>query len=385
MLATIVFVVTRMVERRFAWVGFLRAAAEAGMVGGLADWFAVTALFRHPLGIPIPHTALIPERKNELGAGLGAFVQENFLSPELVVEKVRAAHPSARITQWLAAPDHRTMVADRVVHMIELTLERSTGSEVSTAVASIVERQLASVPASPILAALIEGATADGRHQGMVDSVLDHMRMYIANNADVLRARVSRSSPWWIPGAIDDKVFSRIVEGVLQLLSDMRADHRHVLRQQFDGRLELFVKELRTDPQAIAKAEAWKHSALAHPAVREWMATVWDHARSSFAGGDFGAPVHTAVGRLAHTLAVDADMRTKLDEGIEKLVAAVVRSSGHEVVDLIATTVARWDGDEAARRIEGVVGRDLQFIRINGTVVGSIAGVLIYTVGRLIG
>jgi uncharacterized membrane-anchored protein YjiN (DUF445 family) len=229
--ATVVFGVARIFESGRPVVGFVRAAAEAGMVGGLADWFAVTALFRHPLGIPIPHTALIPERKAALGVGLGSFVQENFLSPELVVGKVRDARVSQRVTQWLSTSDNREVVTNRVVSLIQAAAQRMQNDETSSAVASFVERRLAAVPAAPVLAAVLEGASSDGRHHALLDSLLDHLRTYLLANTDVLRARVSRSSPWWVPGSVDERMFQRMIDGATQLIDDVRADHRHVLRR----------------------------------------------------------------------------------------------------------------------------------------------------------
>jgi uncharacterized membrane-anchored protein YjiN (DUF445 family) len=386
LLAAVVFVVARALEEDHGWAGYVRATAEAAMVGGLADWFAVTALFRHPLGIPIPHTAIIPRRKDQLGASLGSFVEENFLSREVVVEKLRATSISRRAARWAAEPEHSTTVSRHVGAALHGGLDVLRDEDVQDVVERAVLDRVRAVRLAPLAGRTIDIMTANGRHQELLDSALRSLGRFLDENRQTFREKFAHESPWWVPSPIDDRIFEKIYNGLHALLADVGGDPEHDLRAYLDARLARFADELRTSPDLIARGEELKEELLAHPAVRRWTGALWADLKKSLQSqsadpdSELRQRIEVTVRSIAHAVLEDPALGEKLDRWIEGVVLYVVEAYRHEIADVIATTVAKWDPQEAAARIEVQVGRDLQFIRINGTIVGGLAGLLIYTV-----
>jgi len=389
--AAVVFVITRALEESTPWLGYVRATAEAAMVGAIADWFAVTALFRHPLGIPIPHTAIIPNRKDDIGRGLGTFVQQNFLTRAVVEERLAGISLAAKIGTWLAEPENAARVGDQAGGVLRATLDTLKDEDVQEALETAVSQRVRAVEAGPILARGIDLAVADGRHQEVLSVLLRKVAEAVVENEGVLRGRLQEETPWWVPDRFDERIFERVHTGVQRFLREVADDPDHQMRATLDQRLRRLADELARSPAMRARANELKDELLDHPALRDWSATVWADVKA---------------GLLAHADDPDSDLRLRLVGGVrsfgERLrddpalqarvdtwiaataVEAVERSKG-EVGEVIASTVARWDSSEATERIELQVGRDLQFIRINGTVVGGLAGLVIYSVGRLLG
>jgi uncharacterized membrane-anchored protein YjiN (DUF445 family) len=388
-LAAVVFVVARSLEDEHPWLGYVRAAAEAAMVGALADWFAVTALFRYPLGIPIPHTAIIPRRKDDIGRSLGEFVQGNFLTPEVVGERLGSAHIAQRLGAWLAQPSNSERAAEAAGDALGGIAEVLDDRDVQEALGSAVERRLAGTEVAPLLGKAIDVAIEGGHHQRMLDAVMRGLAGFLDDNRLMLRDRLDRESPWWVPEAIDDRVFNKIFSGVQNFLADVSAEPDHEVRRSIDARVQALAVKLRNDPALIAKCESIKLELLEHPDVQGWLQSLWGEVKVSLldAARD---PQSDLRKRLVHgfatagaRLGVDRELQVKVDGWIERLVLHVVEHYKGEIAGLIASTVERWDSAETGRRIELQVGRDLQFIRINGTVVGGLAGLAIHTVSEL--
>jgi uncharacterized membrane-anchored protein YjiN (DUF445 family) len=388
--AAAVYVVARQAEDERPWAGYVRATAEAAMVGGLADWFAVTALFRRPLGLPIPHTALIPTRKDALGRSLGSFVEENFLAPETVTERLAAARVVARVGNWLTAPGSAATVSRHAATAIAGAADVLRDDEVQTALESAIVNRVRRVPAAPLAGRLVEIATDEGRHEALVDAGIKGAQQFLEGNRALIRSRFGRESPWWVPEAVDDRIFSKLFSGLEGFLAELAGNPEHELRRALDERIAGLAERLQHDPALIAQGERWKEELLDHPAVRAWTASLWGDLKATLQrqsadpGSELRRRLEAAALQLGRTLQADPGLRDKLDRWLERVVRYVVDQERHQVADLIATTVERWDPQEASRRIETQVGRDLQFIRINGTVVGGIAGLAIHTVGRLI-
>ena len=389
--AAAIFVVTRTFESEHSWLGYVRATAEAAMVGGLADWFAVTALFRHPLGLPIPHTAVIKTRKAQLGRSLGEFVQENFLAREVVTEKLRHARIGERLAVWLRDPKHAQTVSQHTSAALAGALDVLHDDEVQSALEHSITARLRQIEASPTAARVLAIATADGRHRELVDAVAKGAARFLEEHRGDLRSRFSSESPWWVPEPIDDRIFDKIYRGLATFLQQVIDDPSHELRQHLDARLADLVARLSTDPALIARGEKLKEEVLEHPAVRNWMGSLWGDLKralldqSSDPDSELRRRIEQTALAFGTALANDASLRAKVDRWIEGAASYIVEAYRHEVADLIETTVAKWDADEAAQRIELQVGRDLQFIRINGTLVGGLAGLAIYSVGQIIG
>jgi uncharacterized membrane-anchored protein YjiN (DUF445 family) len=374
-----------------AWVGYVRATAEASMVGALADWFAVTALFRHPLRLPIPHTAIIPRKKDQIGASLGTFVQENFLTTHVVEDKLATVDVPGRLGAFLAAPGRAERLAgDAGVALTALT-DLLRDDDVQPAVAALVDRKLHETPLAPVVARALELIVEGDRHQEVLSAALRGLARFLEDNKVVFRAQLGDASPAWVPDWVDEKVFVRAFTGVQLFLDEVGADPRHELRRSYDARLRAYVHALRTDPETAAHVEELKRELLEHPAVRAWSGSLWSNVKTAVvtAAAD---PESELRGRLvtlirdgARLLETDPTVRELVQRQSTRMAGYVVERFAGDLADVVGSTVARWDTEETSRRIELQVGRDLQWIRVNGTVVGGLAGLIIYTVAQILG
>ncbi len=372
------------------WVGLVRATAEAAMVGGIADWFAVTALFRHPLGIPIPHTAIVAQRKDRIGRSLGNFVGNNFLSRDVIARQLRGIKVGERVARWLTEPRHQEQVARAIAGGVARAAEAVPDDELLASVQGTVVTQFRKFHVAPLLADLLDLATTDDRHQEFLDRLVRLVNRIVEENKELIRIRIAEESPWWVPGAVDDKLYQKIVSGIERTLADVAADDAHPLRAQFDKALREFVVKLHTSPETIARAEAMKERLLEHPAVTEVSGALLAAGRDAlakYAGPDAPSPepLQRALGTLAERALGNESLLRDVDESVERLVLGVVDQYRPEVAELIARTVEGWDATAASAKIEVQIGRDLQFIRINGTLVGALVGLLLYLVTVFVG
>jgi uncharacterized membrane-anchored protein YjiN (DUF445 family) len=366
-------------------IAYALAAAEGSLVGGLADWFAVTALFRRPLGLPIPHTAIIRERKDQFGETLGSFVQENFLSPDVVTERVRGARVGARIAAWLQDPANASTVGRTALDGVAAALDLVGDDDVHRLVHDELDRAVRAVPVATLAGKALHAAIEDGRHRPAVDALLRGAGTFLDEQREALRNRFGDASPWWLPGAVEDRVFDRIVDGVRLLLAAVAADPQHDLRRQLDARLRTLADRLEHEPALAQRAEDLVGELLASPDVRAWTRTLWDDLKASLRDRpDLQARVARAVAAIGGRLAEDEALQRRLEEAVEAGVRHVADHHRDEISSLISATIARWDADETSDKLELLLGRDLQFIRINGTVVGGLAGLAIHGIADLL-
>ncbi len=358
------------------------------MVGALADWFAVTALFRHPLGIPIPHTAIIPRRKDQIGRSLGEFVEGNFLTRDVLIERLEGVEIGKRLGYWLSEPDHARRATAAIADAMRGTIEVLDDRDVQEAIGGLVERRLRSMPVAPLLGKAVDVSVEGGHDQRLLDAVLKGLGSFLDENRATLRQQLQRESPWWVPEPIDDRIFNKIFIGVQNFLGNVREDPEHDVRQAIQGRIRTLATRLREDPVMIAKGEELKHELLSHPEVQAWLQSLWGELKRAMLTAaddpvsELRLRLDAGLVRAGRRLADDPELQAKVDGWVERVVVYVVEHYRSEVADLIATTVERWNGPDTARRIELQVGRDLQFIRINGTVVGGLAGLAIHAVGE---
>ena len=387
---TIVFIIARSLEDAHGWVGYIRAFSEAAMVGALADWFAVSALFRHPLGLPIPHTAIVPHRKDQIGRSLGEFVQTNFLTRQVLDERLAGAHIGRRLGEWLADDSNATKAGEGVGDLLRGALEVLDDRDVSSAVETLVVRRVRATPVAPLVGRAIDLAVEGGHHQRLLDAVLTGMGGFLDDNKATFRARLEHESPWWIPEAIDDRLFAKIYGAAHGFLADVGSDSNHEVRRSIDARVVAFADRLRHDPELLAKGEELKLELLAHPDVRAWLGSLWGELKRNTItalddpGSELRRRLDISLAALGRRLAGEAELQAKVDDWVMRAAGHIVDHYRGEVADVIAGTVAKWDAKATGERIELQVGRDLQFIRINGTIVGGLAGVLIYTVSQLL-
>ncbi|MBW3601758.1 MAG: DUF445 domain-containing protein [Actinobacteria bacterium] len=369
-----------------AWVGYAVAAAEAGMVGGLADWFAVTALFRHPLGIPIPHTAIVAARKEQFGQTLGAFVQENFLSADVIGQRLAEAQAGRRIGALLARREHAERIADHGARLVVAAAEATGDEHVSALIDAEVRDRIAAVPAAPIAARILRLLTVDDRHEELLDSLLLTLDRFLHDHRALLHHRFTQDAPWWLPDVIDDALFNRIFEGVTRVLREVEGPQGRELRARIHAEVEAFVTRLETDPEMAGRAEEVKAELLAHPQLGAWTTRVWAELKAALrrqAADDASALrawMATAVTAGGQRLIDDPQAAAALEAVLQQLVRSGVAQLRDEIAGLVSNTIARWDSAETSERLELLLGRDLQFIRINGTVVGSMAGLAIHAV-----
>ena len=372
------------------WVGYVRAAAEAGMVGALADWFAVTALFRRPLGLPIPHTAIIPSKKNVIGSSLGEFVGTNFLSEEIVRDKLRRVEVSRRFGEWLARPENAERATSELATVVRGVVTVLKDEDVQAVMEQAVVRRVVEQPWGPPLGKLLQQVFADGAHYKLVDLMCDRAYEWVRDNhATVLRV-VSDRAPTWSPKFVDAMLADKVYGEVLSFAWAVKTDVNHPMRLALDKFLGEFAQDLQNDPDTMARAEQVKQQVLDHPDVQKLIGSAWSTAKGMLLAAaedpssELRRRVRDGLRTLGERLVSDEGLGGKVDGWVQGAAAHVVRNYSNEITTIITDTVERWDAEETSRKVELQVGRDLQFIRINGTVVGALAGLVIYTVAQLL-
>ena len=390
--ATVIFLLCRWSQARGGpgWVGYVGAAAEAGMVGALADWFAVTALFRHPLGLKIPHTAIIKRKKDQLGEGLGSFVRENFLSPEVVETKLRDAEIASRLGKWLSEPDHAARVAEETATVLRVGVELLNDEDIQHAIDKTIVKRLAEPQWGPPVGRVLNQLLVENRQEALIQLLCDRAFEWALNAGPTIDRVVLRDSPTWSPKFVDQLVGDRIHRELMDFTDKVRRNPNHELRQSANRFLFEFASDLQSDPATIARAETVKEQLMERDEVTRAAETAWKTLKRLVLEG-VNDPSSELHGRIAGTvvqigeaLRDDAELRDKVDNWIIRGAQHLAGQYGAEATTIITDTIQRWDAEEASRRIELHVGRDLQFIRINGTVVGALAGLVIYAVAQIL-
>ena len=386
--AAVVNVIARILEVRWPGFGYLRATAEAAMVGGLADWFAVTALFRYPMGIKIPHTAIVPNRKDRIGRSLGSFVQNNFLSPPVISMRLKHAQIARKLADWLSDPAHAEVVGRHAAAAVSGVMQVLRDEEVQEVIEDTVVRRVRETQVAPLMGNVLSLVTAENRHQELLNAALRLIDRLVDENRDALRQRIRAELPWWVPSPIDEKIYQKIINGVDHTLDEVASDPNHPLRARFNEAVAEFIEKLRTSPEMIERGEHLKEELLEHPAVRGYSASLWTDLKASVLrhaadpGSEFRGRIAHTVNRFAESLREDEELLAKIDGWIEGAVLYFVEQYRGEVAELISSTVQAWDPEDTTRKIELQIGKDLQFIRINGTLVGGLAGLLIYAISQ---
>lgn len=369
--------------------GYVRAAAEGGMVGALADWFAVTALFRHPMGIPVPHTALIPRKKDQLGAALTEFVQENFLDSDVAREKVEGLEVAAAAGGWLRRPENAERAAREVATAARGAMAAADDDAVQELLRQLMQRHMVEPEWSPTLAGVLQDVVTGRHHERVVDLVVEHTGDWVADHPEMFVETVRRRSPEWSPDLVDRLLAERLHAEALKYLAGIRDDRDHEARRAVDDWLTRLSAEMRDDPHTRASVERFKHSLFADERLRAWAGRAWTSLRDSLLdaledpASDLHRALVAALRDLGARLQEDPVLRDRVDGHARAAAAYALSTYGPAVTGVIEETVARWDGDQTARTLELFVGRDLQYIRINGSIVGALAGLTIHAVATL--
>jgi uncharacterized membrane-anchored protein YjiN (DUF445 family) len=391
LVATAVWIASSLLVSRYPWLAYLRATAEASMIGGLADWFAVTALFKHPMGIPIPHTAIVAARKDQIGRSLGNFVSRHFLSRDVLATRLSSLHVAEHLAKWLAVPENSRTLARHAATGLANGARMLADEDVQELIDRVIEERIRKTEVAPLLGQMLSLLTAGDRHQELLDEAIGLLARAVDQNQELIRERIEEESPWWVPGLVDDRIHRKIVTGLDHTLTAVRDDPDHPLRRRFDDALANFVRKLNESPEVRARAEKIKLEILDREAVRRFSSSIWDDAKAAlFRYADApNAFAPTAIERglvsLGEAVSRDEALLARIDALIADVALHLVDRYQGEVAQLIAQTVTSWDPEVTSDRVELAIGKDLQFIRINGTIVGGLAGLAIYVLARFIG
>ncbi|HEX8308902.1 MAG TPA: DUF445 domain-containing protein [Allosphingosinicella sp.] len=381
-----VFLASNQWDESYPWLGFVKAFAEAAMVGGLADWFAVTALFRHPLGLPIPHTAIIPRNKDRIGATLASFLRDNFLVPKVVARRMRNVDIAGAIGRFLANPPPEGRLRQGGSRLIADLLEALDQERLGGMVKTAVAQRIRSLEVSPLIGQALEGAITEERHIPILDGIVTWAGRTLDANEDLIRKMVhDRANLIMRLAGLDEKLADGIVDGLRRLTIDMAIDPGHPLRAKAEEALAALAWDMRYDPEMQSKVEGWKNEIIANKAVTDWLGGLWENSRAALLraardpeaamAGRFGE----ALRQLGETLQQDGRLNKAINQFARRTVVGTVATYGDGIVTLVSETIRGWDARTVTGRLENAVGRDLQYIRINGTLVGGLVGLIIHT------
>ncbi|MBT2135200.1 DUF445 family protein [Croceibacterium sp. LX-88] len=386
-----VFVVAKQFEHTHPAWGYVRAFAEAGMIGGMADWFAVTALFRHPFGIPIPHTAIIPANKDRIADTMAGFLRTNFLIPTVVARRMRDMNLAKALGDFLVLrpAEGRGRISEGAAGLLAELLETLDPERLGNQVKAGLVRQAERIEVSPLLGSVLSAAIADGRHKPLLDGFIHWAGVALERNEDMVRQMIhSRANAVLRWTGLDERLANSVLDGLYRLLAEVLVDPEHPLRKTVEESLEKLARDLVHDPETREKVEAVKRDILANPAVGQWWMGVWENLRHSLIdmarnpdaalAGQLGG----ALSELGKALQQDPALQWQVNRFARRTVVGISTRYGSQIVQLVSETVRRWDARTLTSRLERAVGRDLQFIRINGTLVGGLVGVVIHALSQ---
>jgi uncharacterized membrane-anchored protein YjiN (DUF445 family) len=388
-----VFLVSRAYDQRWPALGFVRAFAEAAMVGGLADWFAVTALFRHPLRLPIPHTAIIPRNKDRIGDTLATFLRDNFLIPRVVARRMLRLDIAGAAGLWLANPLARDgRIARGASAMTISMLQALDQQRLGGIVRAMLGKRLADLDVAPLLGQALTAAIAEQRHLPLLDGIVRWAARILEANDHLIRAMVhDRAGSIMRWTGLDETLSNKIIAGLNGLLTDMADNPDHPLRAKADEALASLAHDLLHSPEMRARVEGIKAEIIANPAMQRWLDGVWEQARIGLMNMArdpdrvMQGPIGDALRQLGDTLGREPLLRATINRFVRRAVVGIAADYGDNIVRLVSETVKGWDADTITSRLENAVGRDLQYIRINGTLVGGLVGLAIHTVDVALG
>ncbi len=391
LLMAVVFVMAHKAQESYSWLSYVSAFAEAAMIGALADWFAVTALFRHPMGIPIPHTAIIARRKDEIGESLAAFVRDNFLVEDALQPRIRGIDFAKRLGGWMSQADNARRLAGDAGAFARWFLDVFDSTALRHFLRENLQLTMRQIQITPLVGRSLDLLTAGDHHQELMSALTAVARRQLEQNKDRIRARIKKRSPWWLPKFVDQEIYDKLVTEFEELLERVGEDAENEARQNFNREVSKFLDALKNDPEVIARGERLKDELLNHPEIQQYFFDIWNEI-SIYLSRESADPdsrirrkIEAGIMQFGEALLHSPEMQEQVNDWISDVVLYVVGHYRHEISAVISDTVKRWDAEATSQRIEIQVGRDLQFIRINGTLVGGMVGLLIHTVIQVIG
>ena len=386
-----VFIVVTAVGVHGTLLGYVQAGVEAAMVGGVADWFAVTALFRRPLGLPIPHTAIIVERKDQFAATLGQFVQENFLNADVLAERIRSAGPAPRLAAWLSDEDNAARFAGHAADLVVTLAGTLRDEDVQSVLTAEVVRAAAAVEVAPLAGRAVGVMIAGGHHATAFNGLVTAVDRYLADHYDELRERFEAEAPRWLPNAVYGKAFDRLHARLRERLAAMVEDPQDEARRQFEEWVGGLPERLKTSPELRERGESIKRDLLASAGLRDWTSLLWKNTKETLRvqaadpGSEFRRRLGGALTAAGRRLSDDPALQESLERVVESGARTLAGQFHDELAGLVTGTIQRWDAAETSTQLELLLGRDLQFIRINGTVVGAGVGLALHAIALALG
>ncbi|MDB5795852.1 MAG: hypothetical protein JWR25_2231 [Noviherbaspirillum sp.] len=384
-LMAIVFVAARMGESHYRYLSFVTAFAEAAMVGALADWFAVTALFRSPLGLPIPHTAIIPRNKERIGNNLANFLKHNFITQEIIREELRPIDFAGAVTRWLNDPQNSRAASRQIVRSIPAMLRMIEDEDVLQFLQHRLAAARDQMKFAPLVGDILSSLVAGGHHQVLFNYLVEIMARAVEDNSSYIRWKIDENSPRWLPKAIDDKIYARLLDGLQSTLAEMREEDSE-WRLRFHKAIEELIEKLKSSPEYEQRVEAVVMTTLDHPLFRDYVTQIWhdikDRVLADIASDDsqIAAKVDQALRAFTEGLIAETTVRNKINQWIRILATDAIVERRAIIADLVSRVIHKWDAETISRKLELQVGKDLQYIRINGTLVGGLVGLVLHTI-----
>jgi len=386
-----VFALTRALQPAHPWLGFIKAFAEAAMVGGLADWFAVTALFRHPLGLPIPHTAIIPRNKDRIGETLANFIRENFLVPSVVARRMQRLDVASAVGRFLQTPaGEGTRIRAGASRLIADVFESLDDERLGGIVKNAISTRLRNMEVAPLLGHALASAINEDRHVPMLEAAIRWTARALEANEPLIRDMVRKKANWALKLAgLDAKLADAVMDGLRKLTVEMSTDPAHPVRVKVEEALAQLANDLQTKPETRERVEAIKEQLLDNQSVSLWLDALWQKGREAVikAARNPDAVLAGKLGEILRsmggTLEKDPRIRAAINQFARRTVVGLASSYGGSMVKLVSETVRGWDARTVTNRLEAAVGRDLQYIRINGTLVGGLVGVVLYAADQI--
>ncbi|HEV2612962.1 MAG TPA: DUF445 domain-containing protein [Noviherbaspirillum sp.] len=388
-LMAVIFVICRIYEPQYAFLAYVSAFAEAAMVGALADWFAVTALFRSPLGLPIPHTAIIPRNKDRIGESLSDFLEHNFMTPEIIREELDRLDFSGMVASWLSRPENSRAVSRQIVRSIPALLKVVEDDDVRHFMQNRITSALQNTRFAPILAEIISMLAANRHHQKLFDHLLGMAARALENNKPYIRWKIHESSPRWMPKAIDQKLYERLLDALESTLAEMKEEDSE-WRARFQKSTDELIEQLKTSPEYGEKIDAVVMDIAGHPLFRNYSVQVWHDLKARLEADALAEDSQMAVKLEQALLAFgtellrDDTVQVKLNRWIREFAVDAIVKRREMIADLVARVIRKWDAETISRKLELHVGKDLQYIRINGTLVGGVVGLLLHVVSGML-
>ena len=381
----LIFVATSFAEAQWPWLAYPRAFAEAGMIGACADWFAVVALFRHPFGIPIPHTAIVPRSKERIGVAIGRFTANNFLSPRVLAERIREVDIAGWISRWLAKPGNAHSIAQRAASVLQQVLRSLPREDVNAFLTSAARYGIEAMPAAPLASRLLALLWAHGEMQTLIEHGISYASAALVRNRETIKQKVSERSSRLIPKWVDGIMADRIVAGLTRALEEMR-EPNHPWRVELSTAVEKLIADLATNPDMLARGEELKARILENPVVVKQIDTMWgeieDKLDAITSSNRLFEMLEQSLLTASERLATDERIGEGSNRWLRVAILRTVAPRRTEIAAFIRKVVENWDAETLVKRIELQVGRDLQYIRINGTLVGGLVGLIIFSVAR---